>query len=1081
MQPRFPSSSRIASLFIQAMKEGINPGVQTFVSPQSEKNLPTNTDKVKDVALPLPGSASPGGAGRDIPKFEYNTPDSGSDIQPRSSALPGDQAGSPTKFDYNMPTRRSMTARIVQAWEAGLPSSTHQKNQDSQTKYEEQQRYKKNKSKEKSQAKRRYQDFCTHNQNCMNKREEYREAPWKYKRKGINRKAFDFNSLQIEEEDLQDYPESTPLKDLEKEHKKEISHFKSSLIGTDAVRAIEISRKIKEGWAGVKTFNVCELSKGFCRENKGLTRDLMPQIEDSHSAKELLSSDDEFKLAKGEAIVSYGGDPESKDTILDLFLKHLKSSGVSIFEEQVSVGSLRATQAEIKADKILGMVENYLKGDFPSITDPIVVSVDGFILDGHHRWAALLTLNPDREMKVKVVGLPMDRLLEEASVFPGVYSATFDGKPIIKTARQHKTRGVARAKAKAYYRQHKNQIKAKAKVWRRSHKAQIRRTQKIYHRNPSAHHRIAFTEVVSDNTIDFTIGDQNYPAVVDCITDTGFVHFTLSTEDDILEGSLHFDDFVETTVFVTLDDREMFFNLLDAALEGVEKLSADTFVYDVGSPASNEIKQPGEDVAYKATSPSHYTLAPDEQKGVPPGHDIPHGHADQMSPASSRVTPGGEGVMWSGDATYMKAATTIPEIFAKLEQGLLSSAKTIPVKLVRVSPKRNAWTFSATGSKGDAYTVKVKAVAPQGKPNIKDVGKSDIQISCNCKFWQYQGPEHWAFSQKYLLGQPVGTASKPDVKDPTGNKWLCKHAIAVLEKTRGYKLASNQNLFWNREAAVYQGNLGAVEMMKFYEKGTLRERTLMDRLLDADNLKAAWKLLEKVTGVDMIDPKTFKSASASRVASSYRKITAGACLQVKGADRLRYLDRVWDMFVGTYRSIGLILSAPNEMLSEFPVWELCFGTDGEPVAFSVYKPTPFGLKSGLSGSDGSPEGKRFSVQNIREKMHRPGYYGEASHKVAEIAIASGAPAICSIYASKILGKPVIMEEDGLHYSRNISGVGKVTKILLGRPVGMPTTDPKNPSCPTPVESFSSRFAAEDNDSFDKLAHASCLLKEGLIP
>lgn len=92
------------------------PGVQTFVREDSAKGLPTNLDREDQVALPLPGSATPGGAGRDIPKFEYNTPDSESNIQPRTLGVPGAEYGHPTKWDYNMPTRRSMTARVVQAY-----------------------------------------------------------------------------------------------------------------------------------------------------------------------------------------------------------------------------------------------------------------------------------------------------------------------------------------------------------------------------------------------------------------------------------------------------------------------------------------------------------------------------------------------------------------------------------------------------------------------------------------------------------------------------------------------------------------------------------------------------------------------------------------------------------------------------------------------------------------------------------------------------------------------------------------------------------------------------------------------------
>lgn len=173
----------------------IVPSVQTFVHPKSKDNLPTDIDREPDSAT-NPSTAMPSG-GRDIPRAEENTPDADRNIQPRSSGVPGDEYGHPTKFDYNMPTRRSMTARVLsrylekRAWESGLPAPTYQKNQEPRRKLKESQAYKRNKSREKTQAKRRYHDFCRHNRGCMKKREEYREDPSKYKRRGISREDGD--------------------------------------------------------------------------------------------------------------------------------------------------------------------------------------------------------------------------------------------------------------------------------------------------------------------------------------------------------------------------------------------------------------------------------------------------------------------------------------------------------------------------------------------------------------------------------------------------------------------------------------------------------------------------------------------------------------------------------------------------------------------------------------------------------------------------------------------------------------------------------------------------------------------------
>lgn len=92
------------------MRIAPTPGITTVVTDKSKKDLPNDSDREKEVALPLPGSATPGGAGRDIGKFEYNTPGPGSDIKPRTIGQPGEERGHPTLVENNTLSRRTMTA-----------------------------------------------------------------------------------------------------------------------------------------------------------------------------------------------------------------------------------------------------------------------------------------------------------------------------------------------------------------------------------------------------------------------------------------------------------------------------------------------------------------------------------------------------------------------------------------------------------------------------------------------------------------------------------------------------------------------------------------------------------------------------------------------------------------------------------------------------------------------------------------------------------------------------------------------------------------------------------------------------------
>jgi hypothetical protein len=151
------------------------------------------------------------------------------------------------------------------------------------------------------------------------------------------------------------------------------------------------------------------------------------------------------------------------------------------------------------------------------------------------------------------------------------------------------------------------------------------------------------------------------------------------------------------------------------------------------------------------------------------------------------------------------------------------------------------------------------------------------------------------------------------------------------------------------------------------------------------------------------------------------------------------------MFVFTYTKLGLKITNKNELL-EYDVWEL-YLDDGTPIAFSVFTTKSFGLKAGFSGSNGSSDGKRAIVTSMLRYFHLPGYYAEVSHKPEELARSYNAPVVCATFASKVLGKPVTIEEDGLHYTRMLGGVGRVTKVLVGMPKGVPTTAFKAPDCP----------------------------------
>ena len=136
-------------------------------------------------------------------------------------------------------------------------------------------------------------------------------------------------------------------------------------------------------------------------------------------------------------------------------------------------------------------------------------------------------------------------------------------------------------------------------------------------------------------------------------------------------------------------------------------------------------------------------------------------------------------------AENARTAAKFVQILTGLAPNVESKSRGLQTKLIRVDKRNMQWSFAVSGGK-DAHTVRLKAVPKRG--NVSKLGASDVLMKCDCNFWRWQGPEHWASVGGYLLGKPVGTASKPMVKDPAGGHRVCKHVAAVVATAQDYFL-----------------------------------------------------------------------------------------------------------------------------------------------------------------------------------------------------------------------------------------------------------------------------------------------------
>ncbi len=97
------------------------------------------------------------------------------------------------------------------------------------------------------------------------------------------------------------------------------------------------------------------------------------------------------------------------------FLAELRNKGVQVDADTVRVGDLKPIQGELSKEQMAFIKE------LPPVKrgKPLLVSQDGYILDGHHRWGALVAENPDHEIAAYIVDLPMQELLKAGRDFQG--------------------------------------------------------------------------------------------------------------------------------------------------------------------------------------------------------------------------------------------------------------------------------------------------------------------------------------------------------------------------------------------------------------------------------------------------------------------------------------------------------------------------------------------------------------------------------------------------------------------------------------------------------------------------------------
>ena len=233
--------------------------------------------------------------------------------------------------------------------------------------------------------------------------------------------------------------ETQKLLDNKKARKEWIEGGKNGIEPTDRLSKLEVD----------DIFDLCKVTVPgtslFCTKHTNRLRDRMPQLGGEEPAKDskawkMLHGDPELPegsvgrlglkgVAYQKAINAGKTAEQAKEAmdkvqevnVTDLWIEHLKSLGVHIEGSKDDprfwkASELTATQSNLKGAKTLGMMLSGFDEDIPwhPGKNAILVTRDGYIIDGHHRWAAVVGMDitdpnhPEFDENMPVIVLDMD-------------------------------------------------------------------------------------------------------------------------------------------------------------------------------------------------------------------------------------------------------------------------------------------------------------------------------------------------------------------------------------------------------------------------------------------------------------------------------------------------------------------------------------------------------------------------------------------------------------------------------------------------------------------------------------------------
>lgn len=226
----------------------------------------------------------------------------------------------------------------------------------------------------------------------------------------------DFSSSAEKSSGIPKLKDLMPNADFSNKPLSQVTPVERQQISTIIDKLAELGKQAKEKGEQAPNFNLCQVSipgtNLYCDGNIGIPREEMPQFKGTPE--------------KGSPADKLPRDNSGEVDTEEFFKDMLNKKGIKVSEPtNVPPDRLKATQSELVGVKVAGMegvLEDPNHPAYKKITAPIYVSNDGYVLDGHHRWAAIVAYNaanPTKQipMAVRVIDEPIRPLVKRSNSF----------------------------------------------------------------------------------------------------------------------------------------------------------------------------------------------------------------------------------------------------------------------------------------------------------------------------------------------------------------------------------------------------------------------------------------------------------------------------------------------------------------------------------------------------------------------------------------------------------------------------------------------------------------------------------------